>query len=58
MDDDYLALCMEELAKPGPGGIYQNLRVIYIKLLQNIALQKVQAATPAAVGGAALSIDK
>ncbi|MBQ9974663.1 MAG: family 20 glycosylhydrolase [Oscillospiraceae bacterium] len=58
VDDDYLALCMEELAKPGPGGIYQNLRVIYIKLLQNIALQKVQAATPAAVGGAALSIDK
>ena len=43
-DRDYLAACMEDLAKPGQGGIYQDLRRTYIRLLQDIALQKSTAA--------------
>lgn len=46
VDPDYLAACMEDLATPGQGGIYQNLRLTYIRLLQNIALQKSVAAGP------------
>lgn len=40
VDPNYLAACMDEIAKPGEGGIYQNLRMQYVKLLQNVALQK------------------
>ena len=47
VDHDYLTACMEELAKPGEGGVYQKLCVNYIRLLQNIVLKKYEAAAPA-----------
>ena len=46
IDDGLLAACVQELGQPGPGGLYQTLRLHYIKLLQSISLQKAEAAAP------------
>lgn len=52
VDANYVAACIDELAKPGQGGIYQNMRLQYIKLLQSIALQKSE------VEAAVINVDK
>ena len=46
IDGNYLSACIDEIAKPGEGGIYQNMRMQYVKLLQNIALLKSEDAAP------------
>ena len=52
IDGNYLSACIDEIAKPGEGGIYQNMRMQYVKLLQAIALQKDEAAA------AVVNVDK
>ena len=46
IDGNYLSACIDEIAKPCEGGIYQNMRMQYVKLLQNIALLKSEDAAP------------
>lgn len=52
LDANYLAACADELAMPGEGGLYQNLRMQYVLLLNRIAEQKRAAA------GAVVNVDK
>lgn len=42
IDNDYIALCVEELSAPATG-VYQKMRLEYIKLLQRIALEQFKA---------------
>lgn len=42
IDSDYIALCIDELAKPGEGGSYQNMRSAYIELLRRINSLKLK----------------